>query len=638
MNRKFSYFLSLLLAIALVIYMGSGIGSTGMKALAQQPGSEFCKVQKLSTVLESVPARSSGAQWRVWYEKDTPEQKALAKKLLREINTNIRPALVNRVGMKKPLSDAQVRCKGLDGALDIYLVDAPTLAAMGREGSLGGTIYADPSNAKPAPAAIVLLSSLPFDEAKTALAHEFMHASQAAYQLARKADTYYWLSESTAEWARDAVYPDSQFEQRGRNVFLDSTVVPINTVEYGADGKRDPKRPYATYLFFQYLARKHSPALVGKIWKLAERKPQLVAVNAAIPGGFKQQWAEFAKTLYNDEPIKSKPDSFFAWDNFEQRPGEIKIDGNLGGKPENEESQMQSLENLSTVYYHFDFKDENTRSVLFHNTFYENVKKGEPVSVQALWKAENQDWMEEEWTQANQAKEWIGFCRDRKAQRLEQLVLIVSSAKFRNPGNPIKAAAAPTFKASNLGCWGYQGKGEGVYPLGDSGQITAKLTDARYEFQPQVTQDKLLRYTDQVPLLKSGTYSQVEDHRIGQCSITGTYGPISSPEKLIGQLYINLFNEVFPPANRANFEKVTGSKPRGYYMVGAPISEPFDVKVTCDDGKTSSQPSATTAAFFTNVELQEPYPIAENNGNLQGSFVLPDTVTYTWEFSPIREP
>ena len=73
---------------------------------------------------------------------------------------------------------------------------------------------------------------------------------------------------------------------------------------------------------------------------------------------------------------------------------------------------------------------------MFHNTFYTNRKNNENINVQAMWKNAAGVWTEEDWTDL----EWIGFCRDQKDQRLSELVVIISSAKWQSSGDPIRAA------------------------------------------------------------------------------------------------------------------------------------------------------------------------------------------------------
>ena len=101
------------------------------------------------------------------------------------------------------------------------------------------------------------------------------------------------------------------------------------------------------------------------------------------------------------------------------------------------------------------------------NTFYDNWKNGQAVSVHAFFKAEGQAWDEEEWTDV----EWIGFCRDWKLQRLDELVVVVASAEWGGVSSPrVIAAQAPELMRNVVGCWEFKGEAKRTETFGSSGK------------------------------------------------------------------------------------------------------------------------------------------------------------------------
>ena len=199
------------------------------------------------------------------------------------------------------------------------------------------------------------------------------------------------------------------------------------------------------------------PTLIKDCWAATiTYSDQLEAVDKSIPGGFKDQWPKFAKTLWNQDPIVSKPNSFTSWDSMAEIPSTRSGSADLpAGQPEDTITLGDDQPNLTSTYYQWTFSTSETRSLMFQNTIYTNRKNNENVNVQAMWKNAAGNWTEEDWTDL----EWIGFCRDQKDQRLSELVVIVSSAKWQAPGNPIRAAKSPVFKRNNIGCWGVSGHG-----------------------------------------------------------------------------------------------------------------------------------------------------------------------------------
>lgn len=318
------------------------------------------------------------ARVKVWYERDgdLPTARALAVAL----ETEIWPALIDRLGMEPPLKDTELLCSGGSSALDVYLVE------FGFFDQYGGKTWNAVSNCHQSPVWIELQRSLPFDKLKAAAAHEFMHAVQWAYKSKTCKDDYGWLLDATANWAIDYVYPTNNLEHLYAAWFMKTPEKPLDDRITDAD---DDGRQYGAYLFFQFLARNVGPDVVRAIWQATVALPSsLDAVDKSVPGGFKEQWPKFARSLWNRPPINGE--SFEAWDALTERPAfaaalPSTTSADLNGLPEAETKLGTRLRNLSASYYHFTFSDVKTRSLLFYNPFFENFKRwDQKVNVKAL--------------------------------------------------------------------------------------------------------------------------------------------------------------------------------------------------------------------------------------------------------------
>lgn len=291
-----------------------------------------------------------------------------------------------------------------------------------------------------------------------------MHASQWAYPVAAfSLGSYYWLKESTAQWAIDAVYPASQVEQRKAPPFMQSPDISLESEEKGAS------RVYGSYLFFQFLARTTAPTLIAQTWNATiNETDQVLAVNSAIPGGFKNQWPKFAKLLWNADPVAIN--SFDGWDKMNLTPG---TDGgiyniNLGGQGGRTQLLNGSIKHLATRYYHFRINDPNVRSFIFSN----HVEAFAPpasgdVTTQAFVKKQGSIWQYEHWSDEGFQKEGVkSFCLDLSAERVEELVIAISNT---HPSQDIDLPdlVAPRVSVSNVGCWRYQG----------TASVTTRITD-----------------------------------------------------------------------------------------------------------------------------------------------------------------
>ncbi len=583
----------------------------------------------------SVPV--SGGHVKVWYNSHDVGGLAQALLCADAVNNRIWP-MISGLGILTPLTDADVGdYDGGDGRLDIYLVNlgGPGVAVPDR-----GLTFSASWARKENPVYLLINKTQTNDELLGTLAHEFMHACQWAYPVkAFYLGSYKWLQESTAQWAIDFVYPQNQLEQRKAKAYCDK---PRLSLDVFADNQ---DHGYGSYLFFQFLSRSLRPSLIKDCWaSTILYSDQLEAVNKSIPGGFKDQWPKFAKTLWNQDPIKSKTASFTTWDSMLEVPNSRDGSADLpSGSSEDVINISSDQPNLSSTYYHWTFASVETRSMMFHNTFYDNRKNGEYINIQALWKDAAGKWTEEDWTEI----EWIGFCRDQKDQRLSDLVVIVSSAKWQDPGNPIRAAKEPEFKRNNVGCWGYQGTASRVttYSNGTSGKTTASATP-RFGFSPGGTASPAgtrLRAFFAGPLFHDGGVAFDEKYTEGSCtySASGSFPMISVVDggDSASSIVINNFTEAYPDDVRVSQESLLGPVKRSYTANGLT----FRFLTGQVSGKDCGPTYSTTIDLWllTNATAFEDGgvpPKVQPDGHLKGTFLDRDGSFYSWDLAPIVEP
>lgn len=581
----------------------------------------------------------SGGKVKVWYDARVPGEHDKAFLCANALNNQIWPAITG-LGILDPLSDTNTaRFDGGDGRLDVYLSDMVSDGAVATHFGVNSAVS---MARKHHPVFLLINKTKSESEILGTLAHEFMHACQWAYPVAAVSlDSYKWLKESTAQWAIDFVYPDNQLEQTYAPYYF---AKPRDTVDIF---KADENHGYGSYLFFQYLSRAVSPSKIKDCWAATTTySEQLEAVDKSIPGGFKEQWPKFAKTLWNQDPIVSKPNSFKTWDAMAETPATRAGSADLpAGQFQDTITLADDQPNLSSTYYQFTFSTSETRSLMFHNTFYTNRKNGENVNVQAMWKNTAGQWVEEDWTEL----EWIGFCRDQKDQRLTELVVIVSSAKWQSPGSPIRAEKTPTFKRNNIGCWGYDGTASRTTPVAGAVSGQTKVTaNVRYGFGPSGQysnpQDGRLRAFLIGPMFHDGGLTFEESYSQGGCNYSAN-GSFPMSTVVFGgdtgtSIVINNFAEALPEDLRLEQAGLIGSE-LGAYIADGVTSRLITGQVSGRD----CDPSYVTFVGMWLLTTDRPFdeggriPTAKANGHLQGEFRdVGDGSVYKWDLAPLAEP
>jgi hypothetical protein len=480
--------------------------------------------------------------------------------------------------------------------------------------------------------------------------------------MAASQPSYGWMHNALANWAVEAVYPGNPVLLADAACHMNSNFLSITSQAAGAcpaDASRS--RDHGAYLFYQYIGRTMgNPKVRELLAATTTQASALAAVDANVVGGLRALWPKYAKTLWNQVPVSNagRP-AFRNWDGQTAVPQlapdhPTPVNANRGALAEAKTSLSDIVANVSTRFYHFTFSDTTTRTLMFRNTFYPLYKAGRKVSVQALWRTDGGTWIEENWS----AKEWIGFCRDKKAQRLTDLVVIVASGETGTV-TQIDAATKPTFKRNNIGCWGYSGSVKRTDlsdnfggPTGSgSGSIVVTGT-AAYDLQQGGLQYNdastgRLRVPIAAPMFRSIDWSLTEAYKAGVCNYAAN--GFASDKSIVlggsasGVIVINNFAESLPASLRQDQLALLGAA-RGAYLaeghslfsltpglISGPSPEcgpPFDYRTG-------------PGAFLLTNETVAVTPVIRTDGHLAGSLVTgdaSDSSTFEWDLAPLREP
>jgi hypothetical protein len=579
----------------------------------------------------------------VWYDIRVPGQKEKAAVVWNAIQNESWPKLITALKLKAPLEDSSVfGCFGRTAKLDVYLVPN-----FGLKGLTNSEAWKFPLVEPPRSAAtyIILKGTLDDRDLRAGAAHELMHAIQFAYPMLSPQDSYGWLRDATANWAIDHVYGkgDVQLETAYSDCYTLSTDLSLDDRVVGRCGKdKSIARDYGAYLFFQFLEKTSSAQTVKAVIEATQTKAtSLEAVDANISGGFKEQWPKFAKTIWNKDPINTKPASFEKWDGLMDQPGRREVNGDLGTLSELTETLPDEQLNLSSRYYHFKFSDASARSLLFYNGFFDQIQAGKEIRVQAMWKDAAGTWHEEDdWGKY----EYVGLCRDLKEQRATDLIIIVSSSEWIPAGGKITAAKAPYLKRSNMGCYKYEGTATATSKsaswVGLGKQAVSKLVFDLHPSQltlpiehPQIPNAR--RVGMHLSMGASGSYVFTESYTNGSCSFSAGPTPYTIvPPK--GFLMLNTFPEIkhIDPTMKLWLMQ----KPRAYQAL---VTEVQTQLVTGAGPGCSNFTDFVGALIATNDAANgnaiNP-PVALPNGDLIATFPVTASTTMTWNLKAQLEP
>jgi hypothetical protein len=557
---------------------------------------------------------------KVWWRAAMPGAEQKAGVIASAIDNDVWPKLTDLMG-REPLNDKGPHdfvnldgektgwADGGDGRLDIYLVDPPVRAS--------ATTINYPPGCDQRPSFIVISPSIPTKDLPSVVAHEFMHAIQFSYDLAKECYEYEWLHEATAQWAMDHVYPDDNVEQGSwAKAFF----------RFSVDSPLESGFGYEAYPFFLYLARTHRPQLIKNILELTTQFDSLEAIERALAdlGGLQEVWPRFALTNWNQLPV----DNYQRWDKLTE--GAVTVGTangndpnrvervNLSGKEEGEYKLEMDVPHLATKYYHFSFEGPDTRSVAFHNAF--NFFHGlEPaVKVQALVKLAGQEWVVEDWTELDSK----AYCRDLRSERLEELVIIISNSEWQDRGHVLNPPTAPRLVVTDIGCWRWTGEATGAY-AGSDFTVTTKTSAT---FERHLFENVPPGMTAQIYYLVDGNM-EIRISGANKYGCTAEGGPMVVPlQNLSGELSVYNYS-------------LEGLHHRSYFGLGDADDFKLPVTVTCEHGSYTREWVSATWLFTAS-----PAPLFGSDGaTMEGAstvVVTQDgrTGTHTWRFKAETEP
>lgn len=342
---------------------------------------------------------------RVWWRADHANGESSAKRLAGELERQIWPRLVGLMG--PPDDDSRKICSNLDGALDIYLHPLASHHDGGATeydaycGKSPGWIVVDPN----APGAV--------------LAHEVMHILQFAHPRSEPCDRWSYLNDATATWAEDFTYPGVQTEHVYHHMLADPSIV----FGYG-DG-------YPGWVFFKSATEGEGggPGVVKTLYALAKGTPPLAALDAALPGGLKRAWPEFARQGWNRRVPPAMTQTVFHSDRLETAPPAPRVPLVLRGDASSEPVHIR-FSGLGRQYAVWDLSDRQARHVTFNEPGAPGVDPG--LHAQAFFRLADGTWKHEDWT--NRVKR--EFCRDEAAEDVREVVLIHSTSTLPSAGDP----------------------------------------------------------------------------------------------------------------------------------------------------------------------------------------------------------
>lgn len=363
----------------------------------------------------------------------------------------------------EPASDETQGCNGGSNAVDIYLTRINNV-------DLAGQVVPYQQKCRSTPSFMLLNMNHPLlalvatdaaradyrDVVKSIVAHELMHVLQLSMAHGESCAETKWFDEGTAVWAIDHVVPNIATGNVGAPGIEDGLkkVTPSLSTKrrtgsyfatYLYEGHRHALEAgvgdngaYASYLYFQYVARTQGAQAVKAIFD-AVRGGALVVDAVAGQPEFAARWPAFAASLWNDTVNRVSTywsdtdqydfglyDIYSRTDTYAGAPGALQpVSVTLGGESTKSFELLADMDRAlparSIAYQVFKVSDEAVRSVSLANAYAKAA--GGAVSVQAFAKIGGAWSALEDWT--NLASK--SYCFDKPSERLEELVLIFAN-------------------------------------------------------------------------------------------------------------------------------------------------------------------------------------------------------------------
>jgi hypothetical protein len=283
------------------------------------------------------------------------------------------------------------------------------------------------------------------------------------------------------------------------------------------------------------------------------------------------------------------------------------------------------LPRLSAKYtnYDFDYQTSNVHSVAFWNGATFDLEKQAATTVGPFWNPQSasgaarngikvqaiitiqgQEPKVEDWT----GKPYATFCRDVTAERIEQLVIIVSNSELTDRiGLVTPPGQEPRLSVSNLGCWQWKGTTQYTVVANDDSQSdNAEVTWTRVD-SSQVPPRVTYQPSGGISVTMGGT-----------CSGGGSF-PIAT----LGSV-LETYN--FTPLDAASIRSYKGQS-----------YDPTMVNITCK-GKPGLTFVGSWFAILPPQPPQFPFFVASPDGATLSGLYTAGGSTWQWELHAQSQP
>ncbi|MDQ2805657.1 MAG: hypothetical protein M3Z04_01860, partial [Chloroflexota bacterium] len=369
---------------------------------------------------------------RVWYLKSRSSSDAvLAKQLAAEIDSTGMWAKEQAVMLNHtPCSDAGLADNGGDGRLDVYLVppgrgaarpdsggDKQKMPAASSDYEIDGlTIPQDTDGSCPSRDFMMLNTDQDWNSLKTTMAHELFHTFQDSFV---QTDDAYWWDEASAVWAQDLIYPTDDEEQNqleaGNWANYDGVVGPLDLFDDNGLAQ------YGAYIWPFYLTHRPGgdPRLIGQFYEAGTSKSPIKVFHDTP--GWNDRFKEFALWNWNKAPVEiyrdhGQPITALAQIAQPFSSKALSLDNNS-------DKVKVSLAASSMIYYELAQVDDGPGFVHTLRFDLAEVTAGAGAGVQAIVTTPSGKRVED-WSSLPSKT----FCRDRPAERVTNVVLVVTNS------------------------------------------------------------------------------------------------------------------------------------------------------------------------------------------------------------------
>ena len=558
------------------------------------------------------------------------------------------------------ISDVNQERSGGDGLYDIYVVHLGN--------SADGISEPFPQGGCGPQASYMLvneLAALNSDLARSTVAHELMHAFQATYNRLQCAET--WMSEATASWAEYYVYRPfpgrtasehdyarQYFGEEIQGTLTGATVNPLQQefrwpIDQSAGARVNCLDGYCDYVFFVYLSNVATDAVIPKLFSIWQNADAVHAIDGALGGTLNTVWHDYAHKMWNDWQTPTVEDDFMnkydppdfeygIFHTYEQLPfAKIKVELNGAQSAEYSSEINLALDpeivyRLSATPLYFTFEDPSVSYVAFLNPLFDQ-KVDQDFKIYGRAKISGQwDGSWSDWTH----KDVVTWCRDKKSERIEELVVILSNGSISGGGTTGQSVqdVEPNLAVSNIGC--FQWSGSASLTTTTAAGLTTTVSATGVVLQRDDTANSINNdyQQDSFTSLAQGTANLTASGSVNAaCSVNE--GPLQTPANLAAaDATLNIHLLGLP------IESFTGEVLGGggiTHLVNIPYS------LVCGGMTVDSTPKSGLESWMKFPGAPSYKAVSPDGHSITGSFTEPPdgagaTTTEHWDLHAVVEP